>query len=189
MAIAHKRKMVYFLIILFAFLVLGTYMLYAKTRVYDLQTVAKVDLEKYLGKWYDIASFPQRFQKGCHNTSAVYTLSPKGHIVVENSCNKDSLTGKLSYIKGKAFVVKNSQNTKLKVQFFWPFKGDYWIIDLADDYSYAVVSEPRKKYLWILCRTPQMDAAVYKEILNRLDNKGFEIDKLQQVVHETAFQP
>ncbi len=96
-----------------------------------LQTVPKVDLEKYVGKWYEIASFPQYFQKGCHCTTAEYTLSDKGNIIVENRCNKDSVHGKESYIKGKAFVEEGSMNAKLKVQFFWPFKAKYWIIDLA----------------------------------------------------------
>jgi apolipoprotein D and lipocalin family protein len=77
-----------------------------------LQTVPFVDLNKYAGKWYEIASFPQRFQKGCNGTTATYTLSDKGFVVVENRCNKGSMTGKTSYIKGKAFVVKNN-NTNL----------------------------------------------------------------------------
>ena len=114
-----------------------------------LQTVPSVDIEKYAGKWYEIASYPQYFQKGCHCTTAQYTISEKGYVIVENRCNRDSITGKQSYIKGKAFVVKGSGNAKLKVQFFWPFKAKYWIIDLATDYSYAVVSHPNKKYLWI----------------------------------------
>ena len=71
-----------------------------------LQTVPYVDLKKYAGKWYEIASFPQRFQKGCHCTTAEYTLSTKGYMIVENRCNKDSIDGKMAYIKGKAFVQK-----------------------------------------------------------------------------------
>lgn len=143
-----------------------------------LQTVPQVDLKRYEGKWYEIASYPNRFQKGCHCTTATYTLSDKGYVIVENRCNRDSVTGKLSYIKGKAFVMKNSGNAKLKVRFFWPFKGDYWIIDLANDYSYAVVSDPSKKYLWILCRTPKMEAGKYSEIIARLKQMGFDLGKL-----------
>ena len=100
-------------------------------------------------------------------------------MIVENTCNKGSIDGKQSYIKGKAFVVENTGNAKLKVQFFWPFKGDYWIIDLADDYSYAVVSNPSKKYLWILSRTSKMDAAVYQQIIARLKEKGFDLTNLK----------
>jgi len=145
----------------------------------NLETVPNVDLNKYAGKWYEIASYPQRFQKGCHCTTANYTLSDKGYVIVENACNRDSVNGIQTYIKGKAFVEKNSGNAKLKVQFFWPFKGKYWIIDLADDYSYAVVSHPNKKYLWILSRTSKMDATIYQQILSRLKTKGFDLSKIQ----------
>ncbi|PQJ08982.1 hypothetical protein CJD36_021475 [Flavipsychrobacter stenotrophus] len=148
-------------------------------RSQTLHTVISVDVEKYSGKWYEIASYPQRFQKGCHCTTAEYTLSPDGYLIVENRCNKGSVNGKQSYIKGKAFVEKNSGNAKLKVQFFWPFRAKYWIIDLAGDYNYAVVSHPNKKYLWILSRTPKMNDAIYQQILSRLKEMGFDLSKLQ----------
>lgn len=145
-----------------------------------LQTVAHVDLAKYAGKWFEIASYPLSFQKNCNCTTAEYTLSPKGFVVVENRCNKDSVNGKESYIKGKAFAPKNGDNAKLKVQFFWPFKGKYWIIDLASDYSYAVVSHPSQKYLWILSRTPKMDNATYAQILAKLTEMQFDLSKLKR---------
>ena len=151
----------------------------ATTKSQTLQTVSSVVLKKYCGKWYEIASYPQRFQKGCNCTTAEYTLSEKGFVIVENRCNKDSVNGKESYIKGKAFIEKDSGNAKLKVQFFWPFTGKYWIIDLADDYSYAVVSHPNKKYLWILSRTPKMNDTIYQQILSRLKEKGFDLLKLK----------
>jgi apolipoprotein D and lipocalin family protein len=145
-----------------------------------LQTVPSVDLKKYAGKWYEIASYPQRFQKGCHGTTAEYTWTEKGYVIVENRCSKGSLTGKQSSIKGKAFVEKNSGNARLNVQFFWPFKSKYWIIDLADDYSYAVVSHPNRKYLWILSRTSKLDDTTYQQILSRLKEKKFDLTKLQR---------
>jgi apolipoprotein D and lipocalin family protein len=143
-----------------------------------LETVPYVDLKKYAGKWYEIASFPQRFQKNCNCTTAEYTLTDKGYAIVENKCNKGSINGKQSYIKGKIFVVENSGNAKLKVQFFWPFRGKYWIIDLADDYSYAVVGHPNREYLWILSRTPTMNEVLYQQILSRIKEKGFDISKI-----------
>jgi apolipoprotein D and lipocalin family protein len=152
----------------------------AASMAQTLQTVPFVDLNKYAGKWYEIASFPQRFQKGCYGTTAEYSLTDKGYMIVENRCNKDSLNGKPSYIKGKAFVMKNSGNAKLKVQFFWPFKGKYWIIDLADDYSYAVVGHPNRKYLWILSRTPMMHDTIYQPIIARLKEQGFDISKINR---------
>ncbi|MBK8557422.1 MAG: lipocalin family protein [Lewinellaceae bacterium] len=147
-----------------------------------LQTVPSVNLEQYAGKWYEIASFPQRFQKGCEGTTAEYTLSSKGYVVVENRCKKGGPDGKESYIKGKAFVVKGTGNAKLKVQFFWPFRAKYWIIDLADDYRYAVVSHPNRKYLWILSRTPQMAESDYQGIFSRLEKQQFDLSKLQRTV-------
>ena len=96
------------------------------TMAQPLKTVPYVDLNRYAGLWYEIASYPQRFQQGCHRTTAEYTLSDKGYVIVENRCNRDSVDGKQSYIRGKAFVQKNSGNARLKVQFFWPFRGDYY---------------------------------------------------------------
>jgi apolipoprotein D and lipocalin family protein len=145
----------------------------------SLQTVPSVNLEEYAGKWYEIASIPQWFQRGCNCTTAEYTLTDKGYVIIENRCNKDSVNGKQSYIKGKAFVVENSGNAKLEVQFFWPFKGKYWIIDLGDNYRYAVVGHPNRKYLWILSRTPKMDETLYKEILFRIKEKGFDVSKIK----------
>jgi apolipoprotein D and lipocalin family protein len=168
-------KLLILLIPFILLIILTTTVLKAQT----LKAVSNVDLNRYSGKWYEIASFPQRFQKGCHCTTAEYTLSEKGYVIVENRCNKDSITGKESYIKGKAFVDKNSGNAKLKVQFFWPFKGKYWIIDLADDYSYTVVGHPNRSYLWILSRTPKMNEEVYKQILIRIKEKQFDLSKLK----------
>lgn len=168
----------FFLFNLFTFIGL-LFVIIISVQAQSLKTVIKVDLNKYAGKWYEIASYPQRFQKDCYATTAEYTPTKSGYIVVENKCNKGSLKGKQSYIKGKAFVQKNSGNAKLKVQFFWPFEGDYWIIDLADDYSYAVVSHPTKKYLWILSRTPKLNDNTYQQILKRLNEKGFDLNKLK----------
>jgi len=144
-----------------------------------LETVPYVDLQKYTGTWYEIASFPQRFQKGCYCSKAEYKLHPEGYVEVYNSCLKDSSTGNLKDVTGKAFVTDKQTNAKLKVQFFWPFKGDYWIIDLAPDYSYAVVGESSRKYLWILSRSRNMSAEVYQQILARTARKGFDNSKLK----------
>lgn len=145
-----------------------------------LQTVPKVDLMKYMGTWYEISSFPQRFQKGCRCTTAAYSMTDKGSVLVLNRCRKDSASGKLSQARGKAFVVEGSGNAKLKVQFFWPFRGDYWIIDLAEDYSYAVVGAPDRDYLWILARTPRMDEALYERLVTRCADKGFDTSRLRR---------
>ena len=149
-----------------------------------METVASVDIKKYSGKWYEIASYPNAFQKGCTNTYAEYLITDKAYVKVINRCNKDSITGIAKSIEGKAFVVKNSNNTKLKVQFFWPFTGKYWIIGLADDYSWAVVSHPNRKYLWILSRTPVMDENIYKKVIQLIIDKGLNPEKLKKTLQK-----
>lgn len=140
-----------------------------------LETVQQVEVKKYMGKWYEIASFPQRFQKGCQCTVAEYSLNENGTVKVMNSCNRD---GGRDTSTGKAWIKDKETNAKLKVQFFWPFSGKYWIIDLADDYSYAVVGHPNRNYLWILSRTPKMDKDLYDSIVARAAAKGFDTGKL-----------
>lgn len=165
------------------FLIVGIFGLFScKTVQEPLETVGNVDLQKYAGKWYEIASFPQKFQKGCSCTYAEYTATDKGYISVHNFCYK-SEKGQGANITGKAFVVKNSGNSKLKVQFFWPFKGDYWIIELAEDYSYAAVGSPNRKYLWILSREKTIEENIYFSILESLKNKGFDISLLKKTAH------
>ena len=134
-----------------------------------------VELEKYLGKWYEIAHLPAKFQEGCNETTATYTLSKDGSISVLNQCTKN---GKMKQAKGKAKVVDKNSNAKLKVTFFWPFYGDYWIIKLGNNYDYSVVGTPNRKYLWILSRTPQMDDNLYSQILEHVKSKGFDANKL-----------
>jgi apolipoprotein D and lipocalin family protein len=147
----------------------------------DVPTVvSSVDLARYTGKWYEIASYPVSFQKGCSCIYAEYTATDKGYIKVFNSCRKGGVNGKISSISGKAFPVEGSNNAKLKVQFFWPFKAPYWIIGLADDYSWAIVSGPSRKYLWILSRTKQMDPKLYDQLCEKLRKDGFDLARLKK---------
>jgi apolipoprotein D and lipocalin family protein len=149
-----------------------------RLRLPELKTVAGVDLQRYLGTWYDIASFPQSFQEGCTGSTATYALRDDGQIDVVNRCRKGSLDGEEDVAEGRARVVDASTNAKLEVSFFRPFWGEYWIVDLGADYEYAVVGHPSRDYLWILSRTPTMDAAVYEGILERLRAQGYEVDRL-----------
>ena len=123
----------------------------------ELQVVPYVDIERYLGKWYEIALYPNWFEKGCFRSTAFYEKLENGQIKVTNQCRMHGTDGELNEAIGNADIADNKTNAKLKVQFFWPFKGDYWIIDLDKDYQYAIVSEPGRQYLWILSRTPNMD--------------------------------
>jgi apolipoprotein D and lipocalin family protein len=141
----------------------------------SLEVVPHVELEKYLGKWYEIAHLPAKFQEGCNETTATYTLSKDGSISVLNQSIKN---GKMKQAKGKAKVVDKKSNAKLKVTFFWPFYGDYWIIALGNDYDYAVVGTPNRRYLWILSRTPRMDDKLYSQLIEYAKSKGFDINRL-----------
>jgi apolipoprotein D and lipocalin family protein len=147
-----------------------------------LETVPQVDLSRYVGTWYEIASFPQRFQKGCTGTTANYTLQENGEIRVFNRCRKGSLQGEEDSAEGRARVTDPATNAKLEVTFFWPFWGAYWIIDLDPDYQFAVVGHPGRDYLWILSRTPTMEEEVYEDIIERLRKKRYQVEKLQKTL-------
>jgi apolipoprotein D and lipocalin family protein len=153
----------------------------AKEERNTLEVVPYVELKKYLGKWYEIARLPARFQEGCTATTATYTLSEDGSISVLNECIKN---GKIKRAKGKAKVVDKKSGAKLKVTFFWPFYGDYWIIDLGREYDYAVVGTPNRKYLWILSRTPQMDDKLFSRIIESVELKGFNVNNLIKTSHK-----
>ena len=156
-------------------------MTHLSKKEYDtLEVVPHVDVKKYLGKWYEIAHLPFRFEEGCSDITATYSLSKDGTISVLNECKKN---GKVKRAKGKAKVVDKNTGAKLKVTFFWPFYGDYWIINLGNDYEYAVVGTPNRKYLWILSRTPQMDDKLFSQLIELAKSKGFDIENLIRTSH------
>lgn len=149
-----------------------------------LEAVPFVDLTRYTGVWYEISRYPHRFQEGCVGSRATYRMREDGKIAVLNECYEGSFTGKLRNAKGTAKVVDRKTNAKLKVTFFWPFSGDYWVIDLGKEYEYAVVGHPDRTYLWILSRTKKMDEKLYREILERLEAKGYDTTKLMKTPQE-----
>lgn len=146
-----------------------------------LEVVPHVDLKKYLGKWYEIAHLPAKFQEGCDESTATYALNEDGSVSVLNESIKD---GKVKQAKGKAKVVDKESGAKLKVSFFWPFYGDYWIINLGKDYDYSVVGTPNRKYLWILSRTPKMDDKLYSQLIEFVKSKGFNTNNLIITSHK-----
>lgn len=149
----------------------------------DLDVVSRVDLKRYTGKWYEIARLPNRFQKGCVDTSATYRLLEDGSIEVLNECARN---GKIDRIRGKAKVADKRTGAKLKVTFFWPFYGPYWIIGLGEKYEYAVVGTPNRKYLWILSRTPDISPQLYDSIVEDAKSKGFDTTNLIKNVHTSG---
>lgn len=148
----------------------------------NIKSVQKVDLDNYLGSWYEIARYEHRFEKDCKNVTATYSIKENKKIEVINSCTKITTNNKTEAI-GEAYAVDNT-NSKLKVSFFWPFYGDYWIIMLDEDYSYAVISEPSKKYLWILSRDKKLDENIKDNILKRLESLDYDLSKLIWTIQE-----
>ena len=153
-----------------------------------LETVRHVDLNRYLGRWFEIARYPNRFERKCdHDVTAEYSIKKDGRVRVVNACV--SPTGKITQSEGTAKVVDSSTNAKLKVTFFWPFYGNYWIIALGDEYEYAVVGEPSRDYLWILGRSPVMQDSVYQHILQQLTDKGYDPRKLVRTNKAVVSKP
>ena len=148
-----------------------------------VQVVPSVDLARYMGKWYEIAHLPAWFQRACaSDATGSYALRPDGKIAVLNECRKAN--GVLKSARGIGRLASNKgPNTKLEVCFFWPFYGDYWIIDLDPAYRWAVVGDPDREYLWILSREPKLDPALYAQIVDRARNQGYEVDSLIVTKH------
>ncbi len=142
-----------------------------------------VDLNRYAGKWFEIARLPNRFQRACaSDTTATYTLRPDGKISVVNQCRQAD--GTLKSARGTARVASaKGPNTKLKVTFFWPFYGNYWIIDLDPEYRWAVVGEPGRGYLWVLSRNPRIEEAALAGILERAKQQGYDLRSLLRTKH------
>lgn len=143
------------------------------------ETIKHVDLNRYLGKWYEIASIPQYFQQKCiGNTTAEYSAAEKGYIRILNSC--DTKTGERAVAEGRAKVVDLESNSKLKVtfvKFIWwlfLFGGNYWILEIGPDYSHAVIGDPSLKYAWILSRQPTMPQTDYASVEKLLKNAGYD---------------
>jgi len=141
-----------------------------------LATVPQVNLKQYAGKWYEVARYPNWFQRNCNQATATYTPQDDGTITVFNTCIAPS--GKEKTISGVATVVPGSGNAKLKVKFFGPLAGDYWIIGLDPEYKWAVVGHPSRRYLWILSRSPQLPEATYEHILQLIRSKGYDPARL-----------
>jgi len=151
-----------------------------------LQVVPAVDFARYAGKWYEIARLPNRFQRKCaSDTSATYTVRGDGKIAVVNGCR--TADGRIASANGTAQVAsKAGPSSKLKVTFFWPFYGDYWIIGLDPNYRWAVVGEPDRKYLWILGRDRRMDDGLFNSIVERIKAQGYDLSALIKTQHAAS---
>jgi apolipoprotein D and lipocalin family protein len=149
----------------------------------NLRTVSHVDLERYQGKWYEVARLPNRFQNDCARSTAEYELRDDGKVSVLNTCYKED--GEVRTIRGSAKPVDES-NARLVVRFdgffftlfSWLIKANYWIVELDPDYRYAVVGTPDRNYLWILSREPEMEEPLYRTLMNRIGAHGFDVERI-----------
>ncbi len=162
----------------------------------DVQVVADIDVERYMGLWYAIASIPTSFEQQCvQGTTAEYTLLENGRIEVKNTCY--DAEGQLDVAQGQAWLPDATEPSKLKVSFvrflgLWWFGAPYWVIDLAADYSYAVVGHPTRTYGWILSRTPTLPSDVLEGIFARLEQQGYRRDQfrtIDQSIHGSPLCP
>jgi apolipoprotein D and lipocalin family protein len=142
-----------------------------------------VDLKRYAGVWYEIGRYEASFQRGCEAVTADYRLEDDGTVKVVNTCRKGALDGPLKVANGRAKVVEGSRNAKLKVSFFGPFYGDYWVLDHADDYSWSIVGEPSGRYLWFLTRTANPSAATRAILTDRARELGYNLDRVRPTQH------
>jgi apolipoprotein D and lipocalin family protein len=141
-----------------------------------VETVPQIDLPRYLGTWYEVARLPQYFQRQCMgDITAQYTLREDGKIGVLNRCRT---TKGFRQAKATAKIVSGSGNARLKVTFFWPFSGDYWVIALDDQYRWAVVGDPGRKYLWILSRTPELGQPELEAARQKALAQGYGLEAL-----------
>ena len=165
---------------------------YGQSGDVSVKTIPSLDVQRYMGTWYEIAKYPNWFQKKCvSNTKAVYSTRADGTLRVLNSCK--TADGQVSEAEGTARQIGANDSPKLEVRFapawlsFIPMVwGDYWVIDLDPQYQVAVVSDPRREYLWILSRTPQLDKKVYEDTLARIQAQQFDIRKLEITPQVTA---
>lgn len=147
----------------------------------DKTTIKSLDLNRYLGTWYEIARFPHSFEKNLVGVTATYSLRDDGMIRVLNQGYKNTLEGELSVAEGKAKIPDKNDSGKLKVSFFWIFYGDYYILELDENYQYVMIGSSSDKYFWILSRTPQMDEGIYSMLIEKAKKRGYNLDKLVKV--------
>jgi len=146
-----------------------------------LETVDHVDLERFMGDWYVIANIPTFVEKGAHNAVESYRLDEDGTIATTFTFRKDAFDGPEKQYHPRGFVRNTESNAEWGMQFIWPFKGDYRIIYLADDYSTTIIGRNKRDYVWLMARSPEMSADAYREAVQFIERAGYDTSALQRV--------
>ncbi len=152
-----------------------------------IHTVESVDLERFMGDWYVIASIPTFFEKEAHNALESYHLDNDGSIATTFSFNKGSLDGPMKEYKARGFVRDQTSKAVWGMQFVWPIKAEYRIIYLTDDYTQTVIGRSKRDYVWIMARQPSIPDADYRRILDFLVEQGYQLESLKKVTHAGDF--
>ena len=149
-----------------------------------MKTVQFVDIDRFMGDWYVIANIPTFIEKRATNAVESYRLNDKGEVETTFTFYQDSPTGKKKVYNPIGFIFNTETNAEWRMQFIWPFKLPFLIIDLADDYSYTVVGVPNRKYVWIMARESKLSNDIYEKIINRLAGIGYDVSKVQKIMQE-----
>lgn len=158
-----------------------TFTSFSQNTMIDKTVVKELDINKYLGTWYELARYDHKFERGLVGVTAKYSFREDGKIKVENSGFKGDLSGPKSIAIGKAKIPNPNIPSKLKVSFFWFFYGDYFVLELDPDYKWAVIGSSSDKYLWILSRSPQIDENLYNKIIEKISKRGYDVSKLLRI--------
>ena len=184
--ITPKKKMIRFAGL--PVMVAALSVLFGCSTLQPMPTVAQVDLERFMGDWYVIAHIPTFIEKTAHNAVESYRLNDDGTIAVTFTINKDALDGPQKVYTAKGFVRDQQTNALWGVQFIWPFKADYRIIYLTDDYAQTVIGRAKRDYLWIMARQPTIPEEDYRQMIDFVKAQGYDITQIRKVPHQTTDQ-
>ena len=151
-----------------------------------MDTVSYVDLKRFMGDWYVVANIPTFVEKGAHNPVERYKLNPDGTIATTFTFNKDAFDGPLKTFHPKGFVLDKETNARWGMQFIWPFKGDFRIIYLDDDYQTTVIGRAKRDYVWVMSRTPELSDAELDKMRAFVESVGYDPSKLERVPQESG---
>jgi apolipoprotein D and lipocalin family protein len=151
-----------------------------------IYTVSHVDLERFMGDWYVVASIPTFIEKDAYNAVESYQLNADGTIATTFTFNKGGFDGEVKTYHPKGFVVENTGNAVWEMQFIWPFKAEYRVVYLTNDYSQTVIGRSKRDYVWIMARTPSIPDEDYNRILTFLKDQGYSLDNLRKVPHQRS---
>lgn len=146
-----------------------------------METVPQVDIERFMGDWYVIANIPTFIEKGAHNAVESYKLLPDGSIDTTFTFRDSSFDGQLKKYNPRGFIINKKTNAEWGMQFIWPFKGEYLIIYLSDDYSTTIIGRSKRDYIWIMARTPSIPDETYRALVKFAGERGYDINKIQKV--------